>query len=250
MRYFEQYYAGAGHGRYGPRDSRPSGASLSRPGLRNRYSGQAQEPGRIGLYEMCASFMAEMLSGLPVLDFADSEALEAWLAAQGSHSRGMWIKFVKKTAAGAALSKAQAIDAALCHGWIDGRLEKYDDRHWLVRFTPRKPRSNWSANNRKRALELIEEGRMRPAGLARIEAAKADGRWDSAYAPASRAEVPDDLRQALDENPEAAAFFAALDSRNRYAVLYRINIVKKAETRSRKIAEFVAMLAHGQKIHG
>lgn len=193
--------------------------------------------------------MAEMLSGLPVLDFADSKTLEAWLAAQGSGAPGVWIKFIKKAPAGAALTKAQAVDAALCHGWIDGKLEKYDDRHWLVRFTPRKPRSNWSAINRKRALELIEEGRMRPAGLAQIEAARADGRWAGAYAPASRAEVPSDFRQALDENPEAAAFFAALDRRNRYAVLYRINIVKKTETRSRKIAEFVAMLARGAKIH-
>jgi len=194
--------------------------------------------------------MTEILSGLPVIHFADSKALEAWFAAQGSGSPGVWIKFVKKAAAGAALTKAQAIDAALCHGWIDGRLQKYDDRHWLVRFTPRKPRSNWSAINRKRALELIGEGRMCPAGLAQIEAARADGRWDSAYAPASRAEVPGDFKQALDENPKAAAFFASLDRRNRYAVLYRIDIVKKAETRNRKIAEFVAMLARGERIHG
>ncbi|OWT56738.1 YdeI/OmpD-associated family protein [Candidimonas nitroreducens] len=190
-----------------------------------------------------------VLAGLPVLDFVDAKALEAWLARQASDSPGAWIRFAKKTAAGVALTKAQAIDAALCHGWIDGRMEKYDKEHWLVRFTPRKPRSNWSANNRKRALELIAEGRMRPAGLAQVEAAKADGRWDNAYAPASRAEVPDDLRQALDKVPEAGAFFASLDSRNRYAILYRISIVKRAETRSRKIAEFVAMLARGQKIH-
>jgi uncharacterized protein YdeI (YjbR/CyaY-like superfamily) len=212
------------------------------------------QPGeRIPRFEPCeafVSFMTEMLSGLPVLDFAGTGALEAWLMAQGSGSRGAWIKFAKKTAAGTAPTKAQAIDAALCHGWIDGRLQKYDDRHWLIRFTPRKPRSNWSANNRKRALELIAEGRMQPAGLAQIEAAKADGRWDNAYAPASRAEVPPDLRRALDESPEAAAFFASLDSRNRYAILYRINIVKRAETRNRKIAEFVAMLARGEKIHG
>jgi uncharacterized protein YdeI (YjbR/CyaY-like superfamily) len=226
------------------------GASLRGAGFQNQSSGHSQELRRIERYEVCASFMTEILSGLPILYFADSAALEAWLAAQESDTRGVWIKLAKKMAANAALTKAQAIDVALCHGWIDGRLEKYDDSHWLVRFTPRKPRSNWSANNRKRALELIEQGRMRPAGLAQVEAAKADGRWDNAYAPASRAEVPDDLRQALDENPEAAAFFAELDSQNRYAVLYRISIVKKAETRSRKIMEFVAMLASGQKIHG
>jgi uncharacterized protein YdeI (YjbR/CyaY-like superfamily) len=150
----------------------------------------------------------------------------------------------------AKLTKAEAIDAALCHGWIDGKLEKYDNQHWLVRFTPRKSRSKWSALNRNRALTLIKEGRMRPAGLAQIEAAKADGRWEGAYAPASQAEVPIDLQKALDNNPKASAFFATLNSRNRYAILYRIGNVKKAETRARKIAEFVAMLERGETIHG
>jgi uncharacterized protein YdeI (YjbR/CyaY-like superfamily) len=149
---------------------------------------------------------------------------------------GVWIKFAKKAATRAKLTKAKAIDAALCHGWIDGKLEKYNDQHWLVRFTPRKSRSKWSALNRNRALTLIKEGRMRPAGFAQIEAAKADGRWEGAYAPASRAEVPIDLQKALDNNPKASAFFATLNSRNRYAILYRIGNVKKAETRARKEA--------------
>lgn len=195
-------------------------------------------------------FMTEKRSGLPVLGFADQRSFERWLAAQPADAVGVWIKFAKKAATRAKLTKTEAIDAALCHGWIDGKLEKYDNQHWLVRFTPRKSRSKWSALNRNRALTLIKEGRMRPAGFAQIEAAKADGRWEGAYAPASRAEVPIDLQKALDNNPKASAFFATLNSRNRYAILYRIGNVKKAETRARKIAEFVAMLERGETIHG
>jgi uncharacterized protein YdeI (YjbR/CyaY-like superfamily) len=194
--------------------------------------------------------MTEERSGLPVLAFADQRSFDKWLAVQGADAVGVWIKFAKTAAAKATLTKAEAIDAALCHGWIDGKLEKYDSQHWLVRFTPRTSRSKWSALNRDRALTLIKDGRMRPAGLAQIEAAKADGRWDGAYAPASRAEVPVDLQKALDDSPKASAFFATLNSRNRYAILYRIGNVKKAETRARKIAEFIAMLERGETIHG
>jgi uncharacterized protein YdeI (YjbR/CyaY-like superfamily) len=195
-------------------------------------------------------FMTEKRSGLPVLGFADQRSFEKWLAAQLADAVGVWIKFAKKAATTAKLTKAEAIEAALCHGWIDGKLEKYDDQHWLVRFTPRTSRSKWSALNRNKALALIKAGRMRPAGLAQIEAAKADGRWEGAYAPTSQAEVPADLQKVLDNNPKASAFFATLNSRNRYAILYRIGNVKKAETRARKIAEFVAMLERGETIHG
>jgi uncharacterized protein YdeI (YjbR/CyaY-like superfamily) len=194
--------------------------------------------------------MTERRSGLPVLAFAHFAALESWFASQPSDSLGVWIKLAKKAAPRATLTKAEAIDAALCHGWIDGRLEKYDDMHWLVRFTPRRSGSKWSLRNRKRAIELMEQGRMRSAGLAQIEAATADGRWDKAYAPASSAQVPCDLQSALNENPTAAAFFKTLSSRNRYAILYRIGAVKKTETRKRKIREFVAMLERGETIHG
>ena len=148
------------------------------------------------------------------------------------------------------MSKADAIDAALCHGWIDGQLDRYDDACWLVRFTPRKRSSKWSQNNRTRALELIEAGRMRPTGLAEVEAAKADGRWDVAYAPASTAQPPPDLQAALDASPQAAAFFATLRGANRYAILYRIGAAKKAETRARRIAQFVSMLERGETVHG
>lgn len=194
--------------------------------------------------------MTEKRSGLPVLSFADQWSFETWLATQSGDAIGVWIKFAKKAAAGGTLTKAEAVDTALCFGWIDGKLEKYDEEYWLARFTPRKPRSKWSALNRDRALALVKEGRMRPAGSAQVEAAKADGRWEDAYASASRAEVPSDLQRALDNNPKASAFFAGLNSRNRYAILYRIATVKKAETRTRKISEFIAMLEHGETIHG
>jgi uncharacterized protein YdeI (YjbR/CyaY-like superfamily) len=156
----------------------------------------------------------------------------------------------KKGAPERTLTKSEAIDAALCHGWIDGQLNAYDDQFWLIRFTPRKPLSKWSALNCRRAAELLAEGRVRPAGLAQIELAKTDGRWDAAYAPASKAEAPPDLVQALDLNPKADAFFATLTGANRYAILYRIGAVKTAEARARKIALFVAMLERGETIHG
>ena len=156
----------------------------------------------------------------------------------------------KKGAAERTLTKSEAIDAALCHGWIDGQLDTYDDQFWLIRFTPRKPRSKWSELNRQRATELLAEGRMRPAGLAQIEMAKSGRPLGRAYAPASAAEAPPDLAAALDANPKAAAFFATLTGANRYAILYRIGAVKTPATRARKIAQFVAMLERGETIHG
>jgi uncharacterized protein YdeI (YjbR/CyaY-like superfamily) len=193
--------------------------------------------------------MTETRSGLLVLHFATPAAFKTWLAKQPLDGPGLWVKFAKRASTSATLTKAEAVDAALCYGWIDGKLDKYDDMHWLIRFTPRKPRSKWSAINRKRALELIEDNRMRPAGLAQIAAAKADGRWDRAYASARTAQTPDDFQKALSKNPKAAAFFATLNSKNRFAILYRIGTVKKAETRARKIVEFVDMLARGETIH-
>jgi uncharacterized protein YdeI (YjbR/CyaY-like superfamily) len=187
--------------------------------------------------------------GLPIVGFANSDELERWLEAQPQDAKGLWIKFAKKGSGIASVTKAEAIDAALCFGWIDGQLDTYDERHWLIRFTPRKRGSKWSLVNRTRAAELIEMGRMRAGGLAQVEAAKADGRWDAAYASASKAEVPDDLRAALDANSKARAFFATLSGANRYAILYRIGAVKRPETRARKIAEFVAMLDRGETIH-
>lgn len=194
--------------------------------------------------------MSETKAGLPINGFASSPAFAAWIESQPSDTPGLWLKLAKKGSGIASLSKADAIDTALCHGWIDGQLDKFDDHCWLIRFTPRKPRSKWSEVNRNRALELIEAGRMRPAGSSQIEAAKNDGRWDAAYAPASRAEVPPDLQAALDGNPQASAFFATLTGANRYAILYRIGAVKRPDTRARKIASYVAMLERGETLHG
>jgi uncharacterized protein YdeI (YjbR/CyaY-like superfamily) len=224
------------------------------PPPRHPFSQEAQQeiPHQQGVEHMkkARGAAVEEHSGLPVLAFANLKALERWFGSQPGDAPGVWIKFARKGALKTTLTKDEAIDAALCHGWIDGKLEKYSDTHWLVRFTPRRPASKWSVRNRKRALELKEQGRMRPAGLAQIEAAIANGRWDQAYASASAAEVPRDLQSALNENLKAAAFFKTLSSRNRYAILYRIGAVKKAETRARKIEEFVAMLERGETVHG
>jgi uncharacterized protein YdeI (YjbR/CyaY-like superfamily) len=190
-----------------------------------------------------------MRSGLPIIGFEKGAAFDAWSAAEPRTSKGLWLKLAKKGAQVATLSKAEAIDVALCHGWIDGQLDKYDEASWLVRFTPRKRASKWSEVNRTRALELIAQGRMHPAGLDEVEAAKADGRWNEAYAPASTAQVPPDLQAALDASPHAAAFFATLKGANRYAILYRIGTAKKPETRARRIGDFVAMLERGETIH-
>ena len=192
----------------------------------------------------------DMRAGLPILTFADGPAFEAWLEARRQSAPGLWLKLAKKGAPERTLTKSEAIDAALCHGWIDGQLNAYDDQFWLIRFTPRKPRSKWSALNCRRAAELLAEGRVRPAGLAQIELAKTDGRWDAAYEPASKAEAPPDLVRALEANPKAADFFATLTGANRYAILYRIGAVKTAEARARKIALFVAMLERGETIRG
>src|SRR5580692_8813961 len=197
----------------------------------------------------CDAEDGDMRAGLPILTFADARAFEAWLEAQGPIAPGLWLRLAKKGAPAQTLSKLEAIDLALCHGWIDGQLDKYDDHHWLIRFTPRKPRSRWSQLNRTRATGLLAEGRMRPAGVAQIEMAKSDGRWDLAYAPASAAEAPPDLAAALDANPKAAAFFATLTGANRYAILYRIGAAKTPEARARKITHFVAMLERGETIH-
>lgn len=193
---------------------------------------------------------AETHKGLPIRLFADQSAFEQWLAAEPRASKGTWLRLAKKGSGLTTVTKSEAIDAALCHGWVDGQLDKFDEGSWLVRFTPRKRASRWSEVNRVRALALVEDGRMAPTGLAEIEAAKTDGRWQAAYAPASRAEVPADLQAALDQSPAARAFFATLTGANRYAILYRIGSAKKPETRVRRIAEFISMLERGETVHG
>ena len=185
----------------------------------------------------------------PTLTFATSSEWEAWLEAHGDASPGVWLRLAKKSAEHPTVTYAEALAAALCHGWIDGRKQSDNEHYWLQRFTPRTARSIWSRINKEKAEALIAAKRMRPAGLAEIERAKRDGRWDAAYASASASTVPDDLQLALDACPKAKAFFATLDRANRYAILFRIHNVKKAETRAKKIARFVEMLSDGEKIH-
>lgn len=186
---------------------------------------------------------------LPVKAFASLQAWEAWLKAQPKTSRGLWLKLAKKSAKAASVSRQEAIDGALCHGWIDGQLDKFDEDWWLIRFTPRKPNGKWSEKNRDRALALMKEGRMTAAGLHHIEQAKADGRWDAAYASQSTVTIPEDLDAALAQNKKAKSFFATLDGVNRYSILHRVHTAKKAETRARRIETFVLMLSRGETIH-
>jgi uncharacterized protein YdeI (YjbR/CyaY-like superfamily) len=189
-----------------------------------------------------------MKDGLPLLEFADAEAFDRWLVANVL-SRGLWVKFAKKRGGAATLAKAEAVDCALCHGWIDGQLGRLDDDYFLTRFTPRKAGGRWSANNAKRASALVAQERMRPRGLEEIEAAKSDGRWQTAYPSARAAKTPPDFTAALGASAKAAAFFAALDGANRYALLYRLHHAKP-QLRERRIAEFIAMLERGETFHG
>ncbi len=186
---------------------------------------------------------------LPVHAFPTQRAWEAWLKAQPPNAKGVWLKLAKKSTGAPSVSRQEAIDSALCYGWIDGQLDTFDADWWLVRFTPRKPSSNWSEKNRKRALDLIKAGRMREAGKRQIELAKKDGRWGAAYPAQSKATVPRDLEDALSRNKKAQKFFDALDSRNRYAILYRVHTAKTPELRARRIEAFIAMLVRGETIH-
>lgn len=174
---------------------------------------------------------------------------EKWLSANHEASDGLWLLIAKKDRGAETVSYPEALEAALCFGWIDGQKGPLDDVHWRQRFTPRRSRSKWSKINREKAEALISAGRMRPAGLREVERAKADGRWDAAYAGAKTAVVPPDLELALAENDEARAFFAMLSGANRYAILYRIDDAKRPQTRADRIAKFVAMLARHETIH-
>ncbi|MFG3094462.1 YdeI family protein [Streptomyces sp. NPDC048202] len=194
-------------------------------------------------------FAAGVTQDLEIVAFESAEAFETWLGENHAASPGIWLKLRKKGAGIVALDYAQALAVALCHGWIDGQKGKFDDEWWLQRFTPRTPRSRWSKVNRDKVAALTEQGRMRPPGQAEVDRAKADGRWEAAYAGSRTATVPDDLAAALTADPAAAEFFETLDRQNRYAILYRVQDAKKPETRARRIEKFVAMLAKGEKPH-
>ena len=191
-----------------------------------------------------------MATDLPTLPFATVGEFERWLETNHDAAAGLWLKIAKKDSGIPSVTYPEALDVALCFGWIDGQKRPFDGNHWLQRFTPRKARSRWSKINCDKVDALVERGAMRAAGLREVEAAKADGRWDTAYAGQRTASVPDDLAEALAANEPAAAFFATLDSTNRYAILYRVGDAKRPETRARRITQFVAMLAEGRKLHG
>jgi uncharacterized protein YdeI (YjbR/CyaY-like superfamily) len=186
---------------------------------------------------------------LPVLLFQDAQAWSVWLEASHATSPGAWLRIAKKGAGLATVSYPEALEAALTYGWIDGQKKSFDDASWLQKFTPRGARSLWSKVNREKAEALIASDRMKPAGLAAVEQAKRNGRWEAAYDRQGAATVPGDLQAALDASPRAKAFFATLNSVNRYAILFRIQTARKAETRAKKIQQLVKMLEEQKKIH-
>ena len=186
----------------------------------------------------------------PELTVADARAWRRWLALNHADPTGVWLVLAKKgTTDPTSLTYDEALLEALCHGWIDGQVRRRDEATYLQRFTPRRARSPWSQRNVGLAERLAADGRMHSAGLAEIERAKADGRWERAYAGAAGAQIPDDLRVALDANAAACATFEALTSQNRYAVIYRIESLRRADSRARRIEEYVAMLARGETLH-
>ena len=181
--------------------------------------------------------------------FKDSQGWEAWLEKNHGASSGLWLRVAKKVAKLQSVTYQEALDVALCYGWIDGQKKIYDEESWLQKFTPRGPRSIWSKINRTKALGLIEQNRMRPAGHAAIERAKVKGQWEGAYDSHRTSSVPDDFEAALARSPKAKEFFATLNSANRYAILWRIQTAKKAETRTRRIEQFIEMLEKGEVFH-
>ena len=191
-----------------------------------------------------------MTDDLPIVLFTTPTDLEAWLEESHIFSEGIWLKIAKKGSGIESVTYAEALEVALCFGWIDSQKKGFDEKYFLQRFTPRRPRGKWSRINRDAAEELIAAGKMRPTGLAEVEAAKADGRWEAAYEGQRNATVPEDLQRELDRNRAAREFFATLDSANRYAIVYRLNDAKKRETRERRLRKFVGMLERGEKIHG
>ncbi len=186
---------------------------------------------------------------LPIIPFASQGDWELWLQAQHATAKGLWLKIAKKGSKADSVTYDEALQSALCYGWIDGQKGACDEQFWLQRFTPRGPRSRWSRINRDKATDLLDQGRMKPAGLEQVRRARRDGRWDAAYEGQRAATVPDDLQRELDSNPEAKAFFATLERTNRYAILYRLEDAKKPETRARRLAKYIAMLGAHERLH-
>ena len=193
--------------------------------------------------------MEKKSSDLPTLPFASQKKWASWLAEQHAQSVGIWLKLAKKDSGIASVTYDEALDVALCYGWIDGQKNGFDDKYWLQKFTPRGSKSIWSKINTLKAEKLIASGEMKSAGLKAIELAKRDGRWAAAYESQKNISVPDDFQSVLDKNKKAKAFFATLNSANRYSFLFRIQTAKQAETRARRISQFVEMLERGEKFH-
>jgi uncharacterized protein YdeI (YjbR/CyaY-like superfamily) len=189
------------------------------------------------------------MSELPVLEFKSQADWGRWLDKNQSRIDGVWLKYAKKDSGFKTVNHSEAIEAALCYGWIDSQAKGFDEKFYLVKFTPRRAKSVWSKINVERAAKLITEGKMKPAGLAQVEAAKADGRWERAYAGQATAETPEDFKIALAKNKQAAEFFESLTKANKYAFIWRLHHVKRAETRAANIEKYVQMLAKGQKFH-
>jgi len=184
-----------------------------------------------------------------VKPFKSAQAFEAWLSKHHASSDGLWLKIAKKGVGVPSVTYLEAVEIALCWGWIDGQKKGFDDQHFLQRFTPRRPRSVWSKTNVTKVAALIEAGRMQPAGQAQVDAAKANGRWERAYDGARTATVPEDLQAALAQCPPAQAFFATINASNRYAVLWRVQTAVRPQTRAARIAQLVEMLARGEVLH-
>lgn len=185
----------------------------------------------------------------PLLLCGNQQEWEAWLEQNHDQSKGVRLQIAKKQADFASVSYAEALDSALCYGWIDSQKEALDEHSWVQRFGPRGKNSIWSEVNKEKVQRLQEQGRMKPAGLAAVEAAKENGRWDKAYEPQSRAGVPEELAAAFEEHPQAKAFYETLNKQNRFAIAFRIQNAKKPETRERKVEEFIRMLENGEKIY-
>ena len=192
--------------------------------------------------------MTGLPTDLPIKPFKDAVAFEKWLE-KNVPAAGLWLKIAKKDSGIASVTYAEALDVALCHGWIDGQKKAFDESFFLQRFTPRRARSLWSKNNIAHVERLVAAGRMRAGGLREVEAAKADGRWDTAYHGAAKMEIPPELAAALAKNRKAAAFFDRLDKTNRYAFCWRVQSAVKPETKAARAEKLVVMLARGEKIH-
>jgi uncharacterized protein YdeI (YjbR/CyaY-like superfamily) len=188
-------------------------------------------------------------NGLPILWFENRSAFESWINAHASEERGIWIKFAKKNSGSVSIDYDQALEIALCYGWIDSQVAAFDGNYYLQKFSPRRARSKWSRMNREKAEALIASGRMQAAGYRQVELASQDGRWEAAYDPQSTITIPSDFQEALDHNPQAHQFFLTLDSHNRYAILHRLQVTKKPPARSAKIQNYIEMLAKHEKIY-